>query len=99
NLTVHIRGDGNLGRMIPPPLPAMRDWQSFPPEPEMAPAAQAQQRGFASFTYTLIPLSDKITETPVIPFSYFDPRQKTYVAMSVPSAPIQVLPGANGLDA
>ncbi|MDB6023395.1 MAG: hypothetical protein JWQ04_3252 [Pedosphaera sp.] len=98
-LTVLIRGEGNLGRLIPPRVPALREWQSFPPVGETTSSAAIQQRGFASFRYTLIPLSDKIKATPEIPFSYFDPRQKAYVAMNIPAAPINVLPGAPGFQA
>jgi hypothetical protein len=95
-LTLIVRGDGNVGRLIPPPLPALRDWQGFPPVGEVAPASTIQMRGYASFKYTLIPLHDSITATPEIPFSYFDPRQKIYVDLTIPAIPIKVSPGPAG---
>lgn len=98
-LTVQMRGDGNLGRLTPPRVPPLREWQSFPPVAETTSSASVLQRGFATFRYTLIPLSDKITSTPVIPFSYFDPAKKAYVAMNIPAAPLSVLPGAPGFQA
>ncbi len=93
-LTLLIRGEGNLGRLTPPLVPQLREWQSFPAAMDMTPAAAVQQRGFASFKYTLIPLRDTITATPAIPFSYFDPQKKAYVDLTIPPAPIKVNPGA-----
>lgn len=95
-LTVRIHGDGNLGRLVPPRVPPLREWQSFPPVSDNGSSSVALQRGFASFQYTLIPLTDKITETPVIPFSFFDPVQKKYASVDIPSVPIKVMPGAPG---
>ena len=95
-LTLIVRGDGNIGRLLPPPLPSSPDWQGFPPVGELLPAAVIQQRGYASFKYTWIPLRDSITASPAIPFSYFDPRKKAYVDLTVPPAPIKVNPGSAG---
>jgi hypothetical protein len=98
-LTLIVRGDGNLGRMTPPMLPKLTDWQGFPPEPTTLSPASIQLRGFASFDYTLIPLSPKITATPAIPFSYFDPVKKKYVDLTFPLMPITVTPGPTGVAA
>ena len=32
-LTVKVRGEGNLARLVPPPAPRIRDWQVFAPRP------------------------------------------------------------------
>ncbi len=93
-LTVLVRGDGNLGRLTPPQAPVSREWQTFPPTADVPSAAVVQMRGFASFKYTLIPLSDAITATPAIPYSFFDPAKKAYVDLTIPPAPIKVQPGA-----
>ena len=95
-LTVVIHGSGNLGRLTPPSPPALRDWQSFPPIGETVPPAFIQQRGYTVFTYTLIPLSDHIWATPAIPFSYFDPRKKTYVDVTIPPVALTVKPSPSG---
>jgi hypothetical protein len=95
-LTVVLRGDGNLGRLTPPQVPFTRDWQSFPPVGENLPASFIQQRGAASFSYTLIPLSDRINSTPAIPFCYFDPETKNYVDLTIPPAALIVKPGPAG---
>ncbi|HEX3797625.1 MAG TPA: hypothetical protein VH413_02895 [Verrucomicrobiae bacterium] len=93
-LDVIIRGDGNLGRLTALTLPESREWQTFPPTSDGVPASLAQMRGYASFKYTLIPLTAAVSATPPIPFSYFDPRKKTYVDLTIPSVPIKVDPGA-----
>jgi hypothetical protein len=98
-LTVVIHGAGNLGRITPPSPSALRDWQSFPPIGETVPPAFIQQRGYTVFTYTLIPLNDQIKATPAIPFSYFDPRKKAYVDVTIPPVALTVKPSASGAHA
>ncbi|MBC8095790.1 MAG: BatD family protein, partial [Akkermansiaceae bacterium] len=53
---------------------------------------------FASFSYTLIPLVAGMTETPDIPFSYFDPDQGKYFDLTIPPLPVTVLPGTSTVD-
>ncbi|MDB6109294.1 MAG: hypothetical protein JWR69_1044 [Pedosphaera sp.] len=98
-LTVIVRGDGNLGRLAMPPIPFLREWQSFPPIGDTAPPFAIQQRGFTTFSYTVIPLSDQIKSTPAIPFCSFDPKQGTYVDLTIPPVPITVKPGPPGAAA
>ncbi len=95
-VTVTVRGDAGLGRLVMPPLPLQPDWQSFPPVAETLPPYLIQQRGQASFTYTLIPLSDRIKGTPPIPFSCFDPARKAYVDLTIPPVPVKVEPAPAG---
>lgn len=92
-LTVFLRGEGNLGRLTPPPAPTDRAWQTFPPMNESGVPAGFMRGGVASFSYPLIPLGDQVKSTPPIPFSYFDPKQKVYVDLTIPSVPITVIPG------
>jgi hypothetical protein len=89
-LRVMVRGEGDLGHLTPPPLPKLGDWEGFPPMRDPAPAVAIQQRGVNVFTYTLIPLDARLTETPAIPFSYFDPAKKTYVNLTIPPVPLKV---------
>ncbi len=44
-------------------------------------------------TFTLVPLNEKSTATPSIPFSCFDPDRREYVDLTIPSLPVKVLPG------
>ena len=95
-LTVVVHGDGNLGRLTPPQIPSLSDWSAFPPIGENLPAAFIQQRGSVGFSYTLIPLSDRVKSTPAIPFCYFDPETKAYVDLTIPPAALTVKPGPAG---
>ncbi|HZQ46693.1 MAG TPA: BatD family protein, partial [Verrucomicrobiae bacterium] len=95
-VTVILRGEGNMGRLTPPPPPSLRDWQTFPPISDSSASAAIQRFGFASFSYPLIPLSDEIKSTPAIPFSYFDPKKKAYVDLTIPAVPITVKSAATG---
>jgi hypothetical protein len=92
-LTVTVRGDGNLGRLSPPPIPLLRDWQAFQPISDAVPPYGVQQR---TFNYTLIPLTDRIKSTPTIPFACFDPVKKTYVDITIPPVPVTVKPLPRG---
>jgi len=96
-LTVTIRGQGNIGRLVPPKLAPMREWQVFPPSLDPTPAYVIQQRGSCTFSYTLIPLSDRIKATPAIPFSYFDPQKAAYINLTIPPVPLTVQPALGGV--
>ena len=64
-LKVAAHGDGDLSRLVPPPPPRVMDWQIIPDNPP-------------GISFTLIPLTDEVTETPAIPFSSFDPATASY---------------------
>jgi len=98
-LTVTVRGEGNLPRLVPPPLPRLRDWQIFAGRPDNAPPQLIAARGFATFQFTLIPNSDTLKQTPVIPFSFFNPDTGTYADLSLPARPISIRPGTAPPDA
>ena len=92
-LTVQIRGNGNLGRLAPPVIPEVQNWQVFPATSDSTSSQMIQQRGFALFNYTLIPLSESLIATPGIPFAYFDPEAGVYKQLNFPPLSIHVLPG------
>ena len=95
-LTVTIKGDGNLTRLVPPKIENPPGWQTFPPSADTSGAPQIQIRGSVIFTYTLLPLNERVQATPTIPFSYFNPNTKTYVDLTIPPAAIKVLPPLGG---
>jgi hypothetical protein len=95
-LTVQVRGEGNLTRLLPPRIERARGWQVFPPLLDSPGALQMLARGSSVFTYTLIPLSDQVQATPAIPFCFFDLKRKAYVDATIPPVPIRVLPGPGG---
>ena len=78
HLKLNFHGAGDLTRFVPPAPPRSRDWQIIADNP---PAT-----GF-----TLIPLTDEAHETPVIPFSCFDPSAAKYVDLTIPPLPVTVV--------
>jgi hypothetical protein len=92
---VTFRSAGNLKRVVAPPPPGVTNWQIFPAVPDTAPRAPTNPAAgnFVSFSYSLIPLTNSMTATPEIPFSYFDPERKTYVDLTIPPLPIKVVAG------
>ena len=92
-LAVTVHGN-NLARLIAPPPPAqMSDWQMFSAVSDGAPPQLIQARGFAVFIYTLLPLTEKTTASPAIPFSYFNPERGRYLDLTIPPVPVTVTPG------
>ncbi len=85
-LTVTVRGDGNLNRLLPPKLDGAKGWQLFPP------MTDAALPGVVQFTYTLIPVNPAVVATPALPWCYFDPGRTQYVDLTLPPVSIQVLP-------
>lgn len=96
-LTVTVRGQGNLGRLLRPTPKPTREWQVFSDNSETPPAL-IRARGFATFSYSLIPLSEATRTTPELPFSYFDPTRATYVNLTIPSIRVMVMPGTQPTD-
>ncbi|PWU13255.1 MAG: hypothetical protein C5B50_19640 [Verrucomicrobia bacterium] len=106
-LTVKVFGDTNtsLNRLVAPPPLRVPEWQMFPavsdnlpPQPPGSMAPGPDKSSFVSFNYTLIPLSEKATNTPAIPFSYFDMHRNAYADITIPSVPLIVHPGASPAD-
>ena len=97
-LTITIRGQGNLGRLIAPPPPHLPGWQVFDAASDNTPPQAVQARGFATFIYTLIPTTETTRATPAIPFSFFEPQSGAYVDLTIPPVPITVKPGTQPAD-
>jgi len=97
-LTVKVRGEGNLLRLVPPPPTRLRQWEAFATAGEHVAPQIIQAQGFTTFTYTLIPLSEKARFTPAIPFSCFDPQREIYRDLTIHSVPITVEPGSIPAD-
>jgi len=98
-LFVTVRSPGDVKRIIAPPPPAVTNWQIFPGVAENLPQAQPLAGNVASFSYTMIPLTNRMTATPAIPFSYFDPQQKIYVDLTIAAVPISVGAGTATAEA
>jgi hypothetical protein len=104
-LAVTVHGDGNVGRLAPPPPPKVRDWQVFAVAHDPLPLASLlpmrqppPPQSSTTFIYTLVPLATGARATPPIPFSYFDPHRAAYVDLTIPSVPVTVMAGDKGAD-
>ena len=76
-LTVAVHNGSPLNRLVPPAPPTVNDWEIIPDNPP-------------DFSFTLIPLTDAVRQTPAIPFSCFDPASGSYVDLTIPSLPVTV---------
>jgi len=89
-LLVTFTGPPLIGRLIPPPPPRVEGWQIFaatPADPLPRPRSTNQA---VAFVYTLIPTTEEVKQTPVIPFQVFDPLRATYLNVSIPPVPVQI---------
>jgi hypothetical protein len=77
-------------RLQPPPAPRVEGWQVYPPTPTEPPPRPPSTNAYAAFAYTLIPVSEEVKSTPVIPFHIFDPERGAYVNLSIPAQPVTV---------
>jgi hypothetical protein len=102
-LTIRVRGQANLARLVAPLPPQARDWQVFaaptdnpaPPNlPGTAPNPLAPGQSAVALNYTLIPLTEQARATPAIPFSCFDPKKGRYVDLTIPPVAVTVKAGA-----
>ena len=92
-LSVKVRGEGNLLRLVAPSPPRASNWQILQGPAETSAPQIIQAQGFTTFNFTLIPLSEKAQHTPAIPFSAFDPQQEVYRDLTIPSVPVTIKPG------
>jgi len=78
HLSEIFRNDGDYTHFVPPAAPRSREWQIIADKP---PAS-----GF-----TLIPQTDAVTNTPVIPFCAFNPQTGKYYDLTIPALPVTVI--------
>ncbi len=95
-LTVIVKGEGNISRFPLPRPVSTALWQVFPPTTDALTPNTSPFSGVRSFSYTLIPLSDRLRATPAIPFAFFDPQQKSFVDITIPPVPLKVNPAPGG---
>jgi len=97
-LSVAVRSATGFARLVAPPAPQVREWQVLAETAEGEPTRLLQAQGFASFEYTLIPMTEEAQSTPAIPFSCFDPARGAYVDLTIPPLPVTVRPGRAAAD-
>jgi hypothetical protein len=97
-LSVMVRGDGNISRLVPPPPPRSAEWRVLPARVDSTPPQIVQAQGYVTFTYTLIPVTERTLATPPIPFGYFNPNLGRYEDLTIPPMPVSVLPPNGPID-
>lgn len=98
-LRFSVEGIGNFDRIQPPKIQDADEWRSYAPQSQFQPHDAVGYSGSKTFEYTLIARSEKITQTPAIDFSYFDPQSGAYVSLPIPPLTIKVLPGTDSVGA
>lgn len=89
-LTVEMTGEGNFSRILAPEIPENENFKLYPSKTSFEQAHDTGIHGTKKFEYIIIPKDDTITETPAIPFTYFDPDTKSFQDITIQSIPIQV---------
>lgn len=77
-LKMTVKGTGNMDRISAPVLNAGENWKAYTPKSTFNKEDVFGFSGTKVFEYIIIPQSDKITETPLITFSFFNPETGRY---------------------
>ena len=78
-LTVRIRGSGNVATIAPPPIEVPSAVEAYEPVVETEVDRGGDEiRGTKTFTYTLVPRSSGRHALPPVRFAYFDPATEQY---------------------
>lgn len=95
-LTVTLRGDGNLALLPPPVLALPEGLEALPPH-ETTHAARdgARLEGERRFTFAVIPHAPGHFELPALAWSYFDPEAATYRTLTTPPRRLIVAGGTS----
>ncbi len=90
-LTVEIRGSGNIATLAPPEIEAPPEFDKFDPQEERRIDRQAGLlSGTKTFTYTLVPRGGGSFEIPPIEWTYFDPELGRYQTLRSSAFPVEV---------
>jgi hypothetical protein len=84
-LTVRIRGTGNIATVSPPALETPSEVAAYEPVVETEIDRSGDEiRGTKTFTYTLVPRSGGRHALPSVQFAYFDPAAEQYETLRAP---------------
>jgi hypothetical protein len=93
-LTVEVRGKGNLKTLPPPRLPALDGFKSFDPEiSESMSRSGGRIEGRKTYRYVLIPKEEGSYSIDPLSLTYFDPAKAVYQRAASEPIAITVLPG------
>ena len=90
-LTVEIRGTGNIATLAPPQIGAPPTFDRFDPQEERRIDRQgALLSGTKTFAFTLVPRGGGSFEIPPVEWTYFDPDTGAYETMRSSSFPLEI---------
>jgi hypothetical protein len=92
-LTLEIRGDGDLATLPPPRLadePALTAGFRVPPEQPAGTVENSRKR----FSFVLRAMRPNVTEIPPLEYAYFDPDREAYAVARTPAIPVHIDPAA-----
>jgi len=93
-LTVEVRGEGNLKTLPPPRLPALDNFKSFDPEiSESITRAGGRIGGRKTYSYVLVPKEEGRHRIDPLRMDFFDPGKAQYRQVRTEPIDILVLPG------
>ncbi len=96
NLTITISGTGNLKLIDTLPFRFPSDFDHYDPKiTDHFTITASGVSGTRTFSYLIIPRHPGSYKLPPVEFTYFDPKKKSYVTLSVPEISLEVAKGDN----
>ncbi len=93
-ITMVAQGRGNFDRLQLPGVSTSATWKTYPATTEFEPGDSLSLTGRKTFEQAVLPLDANIDEIPARALSFFDPERESYVTVSLPAIPIEVLDSA-----
>lgn len=90
-LKLVIKGSGNMDRISPPILNSGENWKAYTPKSSFDKKDIFGFTGTKTFEYIIIPQNSKITETPSLTFSFFNPETGRYSELTLNPLPLKIL--------
>ena len=87
---VQISGRGSLDGVTLPTQDAWQNFKAYPPTTKLATTDQFGFQGTKTFEQIISPLNNDVHELPALTFSYFNPEDGQYHALSQPAVPLVV---------
>lgn len=90
-LTVEIRGTGNIATLAPPEIDVPPEFDRFDPRQERRIDRQVNMlSGTKTFTFTLVPRSGGLFEISPVEWTYYDPERGAYQTLRSAAFPLEV---------
>lgn len=97
-LKLVVKGAGNMDRISAPVLKDGENWKVYTPKSTFNKEDAFGFRGTKIFEYIIIPQNDRITETPPITFSFFNPEKERYYELTPNPVGLRISPVPNSVN-